>query len=339
MNKNRYLLLLLSTLLIAELAILHLLNNAVVWEWLTYIHAVALFLLSVWIACRKKMDEFRLVTSIAFLGVGGSLVTLSYLFYFILHMSWIADALREFIWNDASFGEVAWHTAYLILPVLIHVAFIRKEKADPDNKSKRKVLITGLSLLDANNTSQKMNFSERGISKVQALKKVIEDKQDIADFETTWQPIFKTFKTHESIEEMILLVSKDTDFEDRQLADNADWNICRFDNIMQTWFPDIKYYKLTLEDPYMVEPIVEHVRAELSVRCRKRKDVELLFGITGGTAPTSSALSMLAVKGSRGITYTSQDASLREKKPVLDEEINVFTVKDLWQELIDKAEK
>ena len=69
MNKNRYLLLLLPTLLIAELAILHLLNNAVVWEWLTYIHAVALFLLSVWIACKKKMDEFRLVTSIAFLGL------------------------------------------------------------------------------------------------------------------------------------------------------------------------------------------------------------------------------------------------------------------------------
>ena len=53
-------------------------------------------------------------------------------------MSWIADALREFIWNDASFGEVAWHTAYLILPVLIHVAFIRKEKADPNNKTKER---------------------------------------------------------------------------------------------------------------------------------------------------------------------------------------------------------
>ena len=335
MNKNRYLLLLLPTLLIAELAILHLLNNAVVWEWLTYIHAVALFLLSVWIACRKKMDEFRLVTSIAFLGVGGSLVTLSYLFYFILHMSWIADALREFIWNDASFGEVAWHTAYLILPVLIHVAFIRKEKADPNNKNKRKVLITGLSLLDSNTTPYQKAFGVKGIEQVEALKNAIKNNQDITAIDTRWQPIFKTLKTHESIDELILLVSKDTEFEERQLKDKQEWNNCTFEKITQINFPAVKLHKLTLENPYLVEPIVEHVRAELNIRCRKRKDVELLFGITGGTAPISSALSMLAVKGARGITYVSQDSS----KTVLDEEINVFTVKDLWQELIDKAEK
>jgi hypothetical protein len=65
---------------------------------------------------------------------------------------------------------------------------------------------------------------------------------------------------------------------------------------------------------------------------RKIDEKDILFNITGGTAAISGAMILKAIPDERRAEYTRQDTGSIEEVP-----LNIFHVKDLWTELLDKV--
>ena len=110
-----------------------------------------------------------------------------------------------------------------------------------------------------------------------------------------------------------------------------DFNI---DVVLNSWFPNLKITWWKLRDPNEIQAITVDISNYLLQYKKFYSEQAIVFGITSGTAPTTAALSMLSVKGALSCGYLRRDTD-----KIYFETIDVFNLKELWDEFIDIISK
>lgn len=284
----------------------------------------------------NKISEFKTFFGKTFHSIGVSFFSIISIIYMLAHIGWIVNLIEK-NFNSLTYQNIEnlpLFIGILFLPFLI-LSFSVKEKKEKIPTTNRKLLITGISLFD-NYRSKKGDLSKREIELLEIIKENEKDYNNwsVGFTKVTWQPIFQSISLYPNIEKLIILSTKESEYFMEALSNNETFKMYKLDILIKKFFPKVKEITyISLNDAHNIQTTINQVSQVIEKESGLYKDNEIVFGITGGTAAVSSALSMLATKGQREIVYKRQDNS-----EISQDDTNIFNVKELWQEIIEKFE-
>lgn len=259
--------------------------------------------------------------------------------YFIVHMTWIPEDIKNYIKStdpgEHNWLEIFFHLEFLLLPFLI-VAIFYQEKDKKVDRIKRKVLITGVSLLPGFefNKPNRKSLTERELGSLKTIKE--------EDNWVTWNPIKQALDNYPNIETVILVGSKQTKQQHDLIKADPDSKNLGLKNLILNHTPtgrktaSVKtVLPKILSDVNRIETVYNAISFDVLesglFKSKEYEDEDILFASTGGTAIVSSAMTMHGVKGLRGIVYTRQDDRKLEEF-----NLSLFNFRELVNELIEK---
>lgn len=278
-------------------------------------------------------------------------------FYILLHIAWLGDMLIAFTLKPLSFsyegfwdfGVCQWEgfkenqngsaaiffSLFMFsLPFMIFPFLKKSKEKEPIPKEERTVLVTAVSTLskprqnkDQDNTLVNRNWHN-------------------------WETVHKILKSYYNIKTVILIFSSDSmvkyqnnislgDFEE-------DWNThidnklsayIVFKKLIRKQFPNVIRIEKTdkLIDFNDFNSFHNDLKVEIDAMLKGVDDKKILFNISGGTSLLSSSLTLLALKGKRGIIYTTQNEG--EGNPIKEVQADIRTIDNLLEELQEAIEE
>ncbi len=279
----------------------------------------------------KKADHFSAAIFKIFKNIAGNILGIIAIIYFTTHIGWIFTALRDSYTTDKEhlLSQFALYLNFLFFPYLFLTFFLKKRKEEVSPKN-RKVLITSLSIFDYNrNAEGELSPQEKKVLNI------IKDNKSYLTWgrDVNWQPVFLAVEKYKNLEEIIVLNTKQTKYQNNAIKNSNDFKDYTFEKLIKKYFPKIKVTNDMIEKPNELQSTVEDLNFILRKKLKKYEDKDIVFSITGGTAVISAAMSMIAIKGDRGITYMDQQSNV-----IINNSVDVFDIKELWEEIIDKYE-
>lgn len=281
---------------------------------------------------------------------GSDLLGFLNILYTLCHIAWIGDELAA--------GEVLnaiIRVNFLILYPSVAALYLISDQKDAAIKHEPKVLITPLSLI--NETKILENQAEMFLKHYDINDNFVVDRENNIvkanyfggeDYYRAWDnfdPIRKSIILHQkSLELIILLVSNEADALLEPLKDKPHSPIQIIHDFchktlkmpkMQViksndhiFLPDNNFKG---NDMQMTGAVIDRV-VDFLITKRKYQEQDIVFNITLGTATSSGAMVLRAIPAERKAEYVNQATGLIEEV-----ELDIFQVKDLWNELIEKV--
>ncbi len=279
----------------------------------------------------KKTDHFSAFIFKIFKNIAGNILGIIAIIYFTTHIGWIFTALRDSYVTDNLhlMSQFSLYLNFLFFPYLFLTFFLKKRKDDVLPKN-RKVLLTSLSIFDYNrNAEGELSPQDKKVLNV------IKSKKDYHTWgrDVNWQPIFLAIEKYENLKEIIVLNTKQTKYQNNAIKNSNDYKNYTFEKLIRNYFPKIEVTNAMIENPNELQSTVEDLNFILRKKLKNYEDKDIVFSITGGTAVITAAMSMVAIKGDRGITYMDQ-----QKNITINNSVDVFDIKELWEEIINKYE-
>lgn len=153
-----------------------------------------------------------------------------------------------------------------------------------------------------------------------------------------WDPIRKSIIEHKaSFHEIIIILSNEVAEDIDKFPDDlkpdkliADFISLVYPNLVYKVKIDLKRVGVSGNDFHENLLVIDNIIKLLHHRKIEEKDI--LFNITGGTAAISGAMILKAIPNDRKAEYSRQDTGIIEEVP-----LNIYHVKDLWTELLEKV--
>jgi hypothetical protein len=224
---------------------------------------------------------------------------------------------------------------FLFLPFILFPGQKKQNPTDP------KVLIAGVSLLVPR--YNKIDSKELKSALDRFNTKNEEQPFDYFNIEADhwgrWNSINKSLFNRKSIEQVVLLVSHDVIALNEEIIKlgKAYQDKFNLEKLIYDRYPDrnikiIKSCEIDFNTFLDAKTKIEEVLQRYVLP--KYKDEEILFNITGGTAPLSTAMILHALKGERKAEYVHQ-----KDLNIIDIDVDVLTVQDLWDEILQKVQE
>jgi len=236
------------------------------------------------------------------------------------------------------------YAGFMILYPLLIANYVLPKPIEPEVYHP-KVLITALSKIYKHENLQESISEmekERLDWKDQVFKKADGSMKTVGSVPwgpwANWDPIRKSIIEHKaSFHEIIIILSNEVAEDIDKFPDNLkpDKLISDFINLV---YPNLKHKvkinmkKVGVSGNDFHENMLEIDGIIQLLKHRKIDEKDILFNITGGTAAISGAMILKAIPDERRAEYTRQDTGSIEEVP-----LNIFHVKDLWTELLDKV--
>jgi len=301
--------------------------------WLViYINSVIIGLLFLYFLINRRHTEFKITMFLTVFGLGGGLVGIMMVVYFLLHIAWLGDAIRDYGIQYESSVYIWEHITFFFVFVFGYSAIVKYQRNSTFNIAHKKVVISGVSLLDAFERKQNVNLTRKEIDSLSMVRTYPNDysKWD----KNQWIPLIKTIEALPNIEEVVLLSTQDVQLFNTVISLDPFFSEFNIDKLLQAQFPKLKITWWNLRDPNVIGSITADVTNYLTPYLKTYEEKEIVFGLTSGTAPTTAALAMLSVKGELSGGYLRRDTD-----KIMFETIDVFTLRELWDELINIISK
>ena len=145
---------------------------------------------------------------------------------------------------------------------------------------------------------------------------------------------FLAIEKFKNLEELVVLNTQETNYLDSAIKNSDDYSEFTFRKLIERYFDNkIAVTETTLKKPNEIQPTVEDLNVLLRYTLKKYTNEKIVFSITSGTAAVSAALAMVAIKGEREIVYLNQQSNV-----TISNTVDVFSIKELWEEILDKYE-
>jgi len=210
--------------------------------------------------------------------------------------------------------QIGAYLSVLFIPFFIHASFIEHKKKV--NDTDRKLLVTSLSY---NNSAKLQDFIKNNFDPVL-----------INPF--NWNPVFKTIKLYENINRVIFIIDDNAYYQFVSTsAKNADKTLQMFLNSIRD---GITFEILRINNFNDLDAVFSEKKIILENLLEKRPSKEILFNISSGTSVVTTALTLFAVKGNRGISYMEQNADDK----IREFDVSVFDLEDVFSTYLAKID-
>lgn len=293
-----------------------------------------LFILILFYVNKKKKykDDDIIKHSIILVVKGGSssITGAIMIVYFLVHIGWLGDILIDYYNDKETFFSFLGIFFFAVMPFIINALFYVENKPKSIVKDSREYLITALS---HNHIDNLQCFIENDFD-----RKKIESKIKFWN----WVPILNVLDEYNNIKNIIVIYSKEVNEGLNLHVKQYSCTKNAFEQMVER-----KYgARNIVVTPFVVSDINDFnfLYHDLKIRVErifeKLADEKMLFAISSGPATITASLVLLSMKGERGMVYQKQiDKSIQKQPPEkeLDEfTVNVFTIQELWNEIIER---
>lgn len=234
--------------------------------------------------------------------------------YLAFQVTLLFDAVEQIFFNTYQVNANEWFRPFVILAfALLPVAL--SEWLVPKSSSKgninTKVLFIGVSL------------NSKGI--------------ESNDNWNTWDPIRKSLKTNPDLREVILLLSSDIIKGNYDETKEENQRLDGLKRAIHKINPSIEIGEI-IADVGSLDDVFQALKSKIESLKAKYRDEEMLFHVTSSTALVSVAMALHAIKGERKMEYIRQFTEAEKRKSAMPEliDVNIYTIRELWDEIIDK---
>jgi len=267
----------------------------------------------------KKMTVQKKLKLLIENSFSGSILDISFIIYFILSCEWIPNALMNYA-HDGQF----WHEPVIYIGFFV-VAIITKPFYSVNNSdvaaSDRKVLVTGMSSPSYSGADGFSNLRPlllpfgkyKNIEKVVILlSTLITDKADkICAGVDESHELYSYFREYKKA---IIDEDKNKNYTKVEVnKDNYNDIIEALSKLIKSCvkqlYPDYGDFRVIISnfvDYNNFKKCQEELRDQMLSIQRTYKDEEILVNITSGTSTVAGVMTINAIKGNRGLVYTTQ---------------------------------
>lgn len=302
------------------------------------------------LAKKEKQPLFMVYLIKGFQSKGSDFLGFLNILYTLCHIAWIGDELAA--------GEVLnaiIRVNFLIIYPSVAALYLIADQKDATIKHEPKVLITPLSLFneqDIVNNQAEINLKHYIINdnfvvdtQKDVVRKVYNGTEDYYRAWGNFDPIRKSIILHQkSLELIILLVSKEVDAKLEPLKGQPHSPIEIINKFCHQTLKMPKMEVIKSNDQFLLTDnnfagndmkatgtVIDKV-VDYLINKKKYEERDIIFNITSGTATSSGAMVLRAIPADRKAEYVNQATGLIEEV-----ELDIFQVKDLWNELIEKV--
>ncbi len=233
--------------------------------------------------------------------------------YLAFQVTLLFDAVEQIFFSTQQVNANEWFRPFVILAfALLPVALI--EWLVPKTYSKRNV-----------------------VSKVLFIGVSLNGKIESDENWNTWDPIRKSLKTNPDLREVILLLSSKIVKENYDETKEENQRLDGLKKAIHEMNPSIEIGEI-IADVSSLDDVFQALKYKIESLKTKYHDEEMLFHITSSTALVSVAMALHAIKGERKIEYIRQFTEPEKRKSAMPEliDVNIYTIRELWDEIIDK---
>lgn len=247
--------------------------------------------------------------------------------FILFNLAWTQDLLLECIKGDGPWLYPAFTFLCLVVP-FVWVSGL-PEKNKKIDRSKRKLLITGLSLQTTTPDKNDKFFSK-----------------NYEGWCANWEPVRAALLHYPNLEKVLILHSAET-----------------YKQANETYIKDIEKHfnngpikslkeliQKSVSHPIEVEeailpnqerfdeffPILKST-IESYLSRNTCKDEDVVFSINGGTAILTSGMAFLSMPGRRGCVYSDQNWDRKPLERLQEFEVDIYSIKELWKEIIEQT--
>lgn len=261
--------------------------------------------------------------------------------FILFNLAWTQDLLLDWIRGDGPWLYPAFTFICFVVPFVWPPVSKGKKQIVPVDK--RKVLISGLSSNGGAKEKIKVSDPKNG---------------GYTGWMLNWEPIHACIEHYPNLERVLIINSPQTSVLPPVVTDlmTEEFNqglppeqhividsfrklfshsVTRNIDLIEKELANVNDYNQLFPE---LRRVINGFLAEYGY-----KDEDVLFSVTGSTAVMSAGLTFLSMPGQRGCVYSSQEpksaegTDLTPVQKLTEFEVDIYTVDELWQEIIEKA--
>lgn len=270
-----------------------------------------------------------------------------YLFFFVLHLGWLTNAIMNLFIPTGIFAEVAISMCVCLVGLLTIVAFFPDGRIKKDENA-TKVFVSGISAISLFfNGEKKPNL----IPLIRILQNTNQDENDCemlilySDYYTKEENKEKIDKNIELYKELILnklfaddQISFNKDFDNEKEYNGKLRSIIKYMAMVE--FPEKKWIKDHLTITFTEEANYDDFYDcydIISKPLKERDDVnhKLYFNLTPGTNSAAALMTLLAIDGSRKLFFYKQNVNENEVSKIVEVDKSGIPLSSLLSQALD----